>query len=189
MLEISFWHGMAAFTAVWIIARVIVWIKNRRIDWRREAQLLLMYVNLAVIIRFTFFPFEKVDGKIQPLIFDPVAMFPPNLNLIPFVNITDNETTAKVLINLIGNIAMFIPTGIILPILYKKLDSFWKVVLAGAAISLCIEIAQLPFVSRVSDVDDLVLNTLGTAAGYGIYTLCQKIFNKQKKSMRIKGVG
>ena len=182
MLEISFWHGMAAFTAVWIIARVIVWIKNRRIDWRREAQLLLMYVNLAVIIRFTFYPLERVDGKIQPLIFDPEGILPLNVNFTPIVNIHYGATPLKVWLNIIGNFAMFIPTGIILPILYKKLNRFWKVLLAGASISLLIEIIQLLFVMRTTDIDDLVLNTLGTAAGYGIYTLCQKIFNKQKKA-------
>lgn len=181
MLEISYWNGMALFALIWLLARVIVWVANRRIVWRREAMLLLMFINLAVIIRFTFFPFEKVDGRIQPLVFDASAMFPPNVNLIPLVNITKNETTAKVLVNIIGNFAMFIPTGIILPILYKKLDSFWKVVLAGAAISLCIEIVQLPFAARVSDVDDLILNTLGVMAGCGIYALYRKIFKKREK--------
>ena len=43
-----------------------------------------------------------------------------------------------------------------------------KTVAAGALISLCIEILQLPFPSRASDIDDLILNTLGTAVGYGI---------------------
>ena len=57
----------------------------------------------------------------------------------------------------------------ILPVVYKKLNSFNKVVAAGAFISLCIEILQLPFASRATDIDDLILNTLGVAVGYGIY--------------------
>ena len=64
---------------------------------------------------------------------------------------------------------MFIPSWIVLPIIYKKLNSFWKVLAAGAMISICIEIIQLPFSVRVSDVDDLILNALGVAIGYGIY--------------------
>ena len=70
--------------------------------------------------------------------------------------------------NVAGNAAMFIPGGIILPIVYRQLNSFGKTVAAGALISLCIEILQLPFPSRASDIDDLILNTLGTAVGYGI---------------------
>ena len=66
-------------------------------------------------------------------------------------------------------ITMFIPSWIVLPIIYKMLNSFWKVLAAGAMISICIEIIQLPFSVRVSDVDDLILNALGVAIGYGIY--------------------
>ena len=72
-------------------------------------------------------------------------------------------------VNVIGNVAMFIPSGIVLPIIYKGLDSFIKVILAGGGISLCIEIIQLPFSVRASDIDDLILNTVGVILGYGIY--------------------
>ena len=58
-----------------------------------------------------------------------------------------------------------------LPVVYKKLDSFGKVIAAGAFISLCIESLQLPFASRASDIDDLILNTFGVAVGYGIYAV------------------
>lgn len=68
---------------------------------------------------------------------------------------------------------MFIPSGIVLPIVYKRLDTFCKVILAGAGISLCIEIIQLPFSVRATDIDDLILNTIGVIVGYVIYTLAQ----------------
>ena len=68
---------------------------------------------------------------------------------------------------------MFIPSGIVLPIVYKRLDTFCKVILAGAGISLCIEIIQLPFSVRATDIDDLILNTIGVIVGCGIYTLVQ----------------
>ncbi len=72
---------------------------------------------------------------------------------------------------------LFVLTGILLPIVHKKLNTFPKVILAGALISLCIEIIQLPFFDRESDIDDIILNTLGVAAGYGIY----KIFKSKNK--------
>ena len=169
MWEISFIELECFFTAVWLLCRIIVWIKQRRIIWKREAVLLLMYVNLAVIIRFTFFPMSRVNGIVQPLIYDASTAFPFRVNLIPFVNLFDYDSRRDLLLNVIGNTAMFIPSGIVLPIIYKKLNCFWKVVAAGAMISLCIEIIQLPFSVRASDVDDLILNTLGVVIGYGIY--------------------
>ena len=169
MLEISFFTAELIFTLIWIIVRIIVWIRQKRIDWKRESVLLLMYINLAVIIRFTFFPMSRVNGSVQPLIYDASTAFPFRVNLIPFVNLFDYDSKRDLLLNVIGNTAMFIPSGIVLPTIYKKLNSFWKVIAAGAMISLCIEIIQLPFSVRASDVDDLILNTLGVVIGYGIY--------------------
>ena len=70
---------------------------------------------------------------------------------------------------------MFIPSGIILPVVYKKLNNLAKVVAAGALISLSIEVIQLPFGSRATDIDDLILNTIGVMIGYEIYSLVKKI--------------
>ena len=75
---------------------------------------------------------------------------------------------------------MFIPVGLAWPFCFKKLDSLGKVVLAGAGFPLFIEITQLPFYDRCSDVDDLILNTTGIFIGALIYfgikrlTACKK---------------
>lgn len=128
-----------------------------------------MFINLAVIIRFTFFPRELMNGHIQPLIIDLKSAFPFRINFIPFVNLLRYDSVRDIIWNVVGNTAMFIPNGIVLPIVYKRLDNFGKVIAAGAFISLCIEVVQLPFASRATDIDDLILNTLGAAIGYGIY--------------------
>ena len=175
MVEISFLFLEIAFTAIWLIIRIAIWIKQKRIDWKREAILLLMYINLAVILRFTFFPMSKVDGHIQPLVFDIATAFPFRVNLLPLVNLFDYDSKRDLLLNVIGNAAMFIPSGIVLPIIYKRFDTFVKVLLAGGGISLCIEIIQLPFSVRATDIDDLILNTIGVIVGYGIYALIRYI--------------
>ena len=187
MLRISFAALELLFTAVWLLCRITVWIKQRHIDWKREAVLLLMYINLAVIIRFTFFPKTRVNGSVQPLIFNASTAYPFRLNLIPFVDFFDYKNRNALLWNVIGNTVMLIPSGIILPIIYKKLNSFWKVAAAGALLSLCIEILQLPFSSRATDVDDLILNTAGVMIGYGIYALVKAI-RKPKNSVCQKRV-
>ena len=173
MVEIPFLFLEGAFTAIWLIIRVAVWMKQKKIDWKREVVLLLMYINLAVILRFTFFPMSKVDGHIQPLVFDTAAVFPFRINLIPLVNLFDYDSKRDLLLNVIGNAAMFVPSGIVLPVVYRGLNTHRKVISAGIGISLCIEILQLPFYDRVSDIDDLILNTIGVIVGYGIYSLLQ----------------
>lgn len=175
MVEFSFLFLELIFAAIWLIVRSSIWIKNRHIDLKREAVLLLMYINLAVIIRFTFFPMATADGRVQPLVFDVATAFPFRVNSIPFVHLFDYESKRDLLLNVIGNTAMFIPSGIVLPIVYKNLNRFWKVFLAGAGISLCIETIQLPFSVRATDIDDLILNTVGVIVGYGIYAFIQRI--------------
>lgn len=175
MLEISFLSAELAFTAVWLLVRISIWKRQNSIDWKREAVLLLMYFNLAVIIRFVFFPRDLVDGHVQPLVFEAAAVFPLRINLIPLVYIFDYGSIRDIIWNVVGNAVMFIPSGIILPFIYRQLNSFWKVVAAGALIPLSIEILQLPFPSRASDIDDLILNTLGVAVGYGIYAACKRL--------------
>ena len=175
MIEIPFIFLEIVFTTIWIINRIRIWISQKQIDWKHEAVLLLMYINLAVIIRFTFFPMSKVDGRVQPLIFDAATAFPFRVNLFPLVNLFDYDSKRDLLLNVIGNVAMFIPSGIVLPIIYKRLDTFVKVLLAGGGISLCIEIIQLPFSVRATDIDDLILNTVGVIVGYGIYALIRYI--------------
>ena len=181
MIAIPFWLGEAVFTLVWVVVRLFVWKRQDRINWKREAVLLLMYINLAVLLRFTFYPMARVDGKVQPLIFDVNRVFPFWINFVPFVHLDDYVSRREMIINFIGNIAMFIPSGIVLPIVYRRLDHFRKVVGAGFLISLCIEILQLPFVGRSSDIDDLILNTSGVAIGYGIYALVRALVKPKRK--------
>ena len=82
--------------------------------------------------------------------------------------------------NLIGNIAMFIPLGIVWPAVFPKLDKPWKVIAAGVGASLCIEILQLPFFARSSDIDDLILNSTGYLMGYGIWLLVNRLREKNQ---------
>ena len=175
MIYIPFIPTEIVFAAVWVLIRAMLTVKNRKFDIKRELMMLLMYVNLAVLLRITFFPMETVNGRVIPLELDTSNVFPPRINIIPFVNILDYIDPADILLNIPGNVMMFIPSGIILPILYKRLNSFWKVTAAGALMSLGIEVLQLPFAVRASDIDDLILNTAGTMAGYGIYALFRHI--------------
>jgi len=181
MVSISFGSVMTGITLLWILIRAMVCRKNKTFSRKREAQLMLVYICIVVVVRFTFFPFSKMDGNIQPLIFDAANAMNFRINLLPFVYLMDYEIRREALINVIGNTAMFIPLGIVWPVCFKQLDSHRKVIAAGVGTSLLIEILQLPFYDRVSDVDDLILNSLGFLIGYGIYLLVKK---SKKKATR-----
>lgn len=179
MIEISYLQMVTFVSIIWVLVRTLCSVKAKWFDLRRELQLLLVYICIVVVVRFTFCPFGKVDGKIQPLLFDAGKIFPLWVNFKPFIYLFDYPTMREALLNLIGNTAMFIPLGIVWPTAFKKLNTHDKVIAAGFGMSLLIEVLQLPFFDRASDIDDLILNTLGFLMGYGIYLLVKKLWRKR----------
>lgn len=182
MIHISYASLIIAVSAVWLMVRAIIWTKNKRINLKREVQLLLVYICIVVVARFTCFPFSRVNGAIQPLVFDEAQMLPPRVNFIPFLYLFDYPKLSEALLNLIGNTAMFIPLGIVWPSVFKNLNTPKKVIAAGVGFSLCIEIFQLPFYDRVTDIDDLILNSIGFLVGYGIYVLVKYLKRNEAKT-------
>ena len=181
MIGISYSAVIMGITVSWILVRIFFCLRQRRFFLKRDLRLLLVYICVVVVTRFTFFPFSKVDGQVQPLLFDASSIFPPRINLLPVVYLFDYPIFREALINFIGNTAMFIPLGIVWPTVFKKLDTHKKVIAAGVGYSLLIEISQLPFFDRVSDIDDLILNSLGFLTGYGIYLLIKAIKRSCKR--------
>ena len=88
--------------------------------------------------------------------------------------------TAAVLLNLVGNVAAFIPYGFALPLLFDRMKNGFLTVAACFATSLAAETIQL--VSKVGsfDVDDLLLNTLGGLSGFIIFLIFQKLRGKKR---------
>lgn len=86
----------------------------------------------------------------------------PEINWIPF-----RDFSSANIVGMMLNILMFVPFGAFLPIYFGKFQKMSATVLAGALMSLIIEILQL-FTFRVTDIDDLIMNTLGALLGYGI---------------------
>ena len=180
MIAIPYPAVMAAITLLWLIRMAVSWKKQGKFPWKRELELLFVYICIVVVVRFTFFPFSKVNGAVQPLNFAPAQVWPFRVNFTPLVHLLDYPVFREAMINVIGNTAMFIPLGIVWPAVLRKLDTHGKAIAAGVLTSLAIEIAQLPFFERASDIDDLLLNSLGYLLGYGIFLLFQKIKKRSK---------
>ena len=179
IITVTFLKLEAVFTLVWLMCRCLVWMKRKKIDWKREAILLLMFVNLAVIFRFVYFLRGHVNGHVAPLIFDSSRMFPLRINLVPYRNLFVYNNLKDTLWNVAGNVLLFVPTGIVLPIVYPKLRKWYKTVFVGSLISLLIELSQLPFYDRATDIDDWILNTAGVILGYLIYAAVRRINKEQ----------
>ena len=145
--------------------------RNKKINIKREILLLIFYLFLVGLLSQAVIP--KFDSNMN------LIVSKKRYNFIPFRIVYDTVIEYKkgniyyLIISLIGNIVMFIPIGFFIKLLWNCSDE--KVVLYGFLISLFIEMTQI-FVGREIDVDDLILNTLGTIIGVLLY---KKIINKK----------
>ena len=74
--------------------------------------------------------------------------------------------TLQIWLNVLLNIALFIPLGVLLPLLWKPFRKWYAALGAGFGVSLLIELTQLFTGSGMCDVDDLFTNTLGAMLGW-----------------------
>ena len=82
--------------------------------------------------------------------------------------------------NLLGNVVGFMPFGMILPLICRNARGFFFITFSGFTLSLCVEVTQLVTKLGSFDVDDLVMNTLGAAAGYLIFAVSHWIYDKKR---------
>ena len=160
--------------------------KNISINYLYEAILLAFVMYSIAMASQTIIPEYEVymDINNQIKIDIDVGTETSRINLIPFNTLNrylfmesrtlDNWNVVS-LINLVGNSFLFSPIGIVLPLLYKKFDSFKIIFLTGLMTTLSIEFIQI-FIKRSVDIDDIILNTIGVIIGYILY----KIFKKFK---------
>lgn len=99
------------------------------------------------------------------------------VNVIPFNTIVgfikkmNNSTinTSIVFQNIFANLLMFVPMGMILPVLFKnKFNKLWKILIFIICLVFIIEIMQFLTFCGSADIDDLILNTAGCIIGYAI---------------------
>ncbi len=77
---------------------------------------------------------------------------------------------------LILNIMMFIPLGLLLPLAIKRTRKFHITALVIFTTTLSIELLQL-FMGRSCDIDDVIMNFTGGVLGYLIFMLLRRLFS------------
>lgn len=127
----------------------------------------LWWVYAAWLFVFVVVKFQGSFAELQDRITSVQEW--EHYNLVPFATIRVqlayiSQRWARM--NLLGNTVSFIPFGFILPLVSEKMDRLWKVLLAGLASVVLIEVFQYYTHLGSMDVDDLILNLAGIGFGY-----------------------
>lgn len=139
---------------------------------------ILFYIYIAFLILFVVLKFDGSFERIISLhnsIIENEKDGIRNINLIPFRSISPylkNITEPYAFKNIIANILVFIPLGFFVS--NKNSKNVFKVLIICLGVILSIECIQLLFKIGFFDVDDIILNFLGSLIGLIINLLAQK---------------
>lgn len=78
-------------------------------------------------------------------------------------------------INLVGNVAMFVPLGFFVPCIWTEVGKLGWHCLCMVVTIVLVELLQLVTGLGTCDVDDLLLNLIGTAIGFGLFKIWKRI--------------
>jgi glycopeptide antibiotics resistance protein len=166
---------VAIAVPVWFIARIAFRkrIPGLTISFMREFLYFIFFLYIIALAATTIVPLSFAIHKTPS---------PDDINFIPFKTIRSairhslsHRFSASMLFeNAPGNIVLFLPLGFLLPLVARKINSFTAVfftaLFCSASIE-CIQYIERSFGAyRSVDIDDVVLNILGTLLGW--YFLC-----------------
>ena len=133
-------------------------IKNKVVDCRKNILKLCFITYLGVVLFIALFSREPGSRDM--------------ISLIPFSTF---GSTAQSHAYVIENIIMFIPFGILLPLLWERMRNICFCLLMSFITSLTIETIQVITKMGYGQTDDVITNVLGAIVGLGILWIVGKV--------------
>ena len=160
--------GCAALAVAYVIFRRKS--KGKKFPWGRAILLVLFAGYLSVVVYATLLRYT--GGFISQ----------SSLHLFRAWREAWNNYSTQNWLNVFLNIAMFVPLGVLLPLLGKPFQRWYLMLLTGVGCSLLIETIQYFSGRGIFDVDDLFTNVLGCMIGYCLVMLGISLLTKKKRS-------
>lgn len=153
------------FGSAWAVLRLLF-----RVPFRRVVLEALFVGYLVALLYVTVFAYWH-PGQDDP------ALTWWMVNLVPLrtiIELARPEHVTQAVRQLVGNIVMFVPLGLLMPALGARYRSFSHFILAALTASISIELLQLVLrltgvMSRSIDIDDATLNTAGALIGSALW--------------------
>ena len=154
------------FTVVLAVVWLILRKKHRPMPWKKIILSFILLVWFAVTVFATLL--RGVPGFRQW-----------NFHFLMAWREAWNQFSLQAWLNVLLNIALFVPLGIVLPLLARVFRKWYLMLAAGFGMTLLIEIAQLVTARGIFDIDDLVTNTVGTMLGWSIIMIILSIVERK----------
>lgn len=163
-------RGIPLAIIVYIALLAFLWISKKR----RFMQFKLMIIEFVFIMYIIAIP--DITGIIGMQI--NIDWFKNSLSSIDYSRPFGEGGLEMLILNMV----LFIPLGALVPMVIQNIKWNWRsVLLVGFSFSVGIEFLQM-FGGRMSELDDILMNSLGALVGYGIFWICQCVSKTKKKS-------
>lgn len=155
------WPMILLTSVVLITIRLAYIFKNKEILYVSKELLMLTFV-VYILCLFQIVTSNDVSGV-------------HGINITLFKELTRYQFGTRLFYrNIVGNIIMFVPFGFFTSY-YLKLERKNFIFFLSIIISVVIELIQLK-IGRAFDIDDILLNIIGSMIGYYLYRIIDKIF-------------
>lgn len=158
----------------YVIIRAIILLRShRRFSLKHELLLTIYVLYLVSLASVVFFPDRKeMFGDNGEYLILPVYSTIPGHMTFGILE-EFGFWSREFLINIFGNIIVFIPVGFLTPLVQKRARNVKNALCFAVVFPLCIEFVQA-FIGRTADIDDVVLNFSGLMLGWLIYAIILK---------------
>ena len=142
---------------------------TKKLKMSKVALLSILFIYIVIVLGATIGDRVSTDSK--------------SLSMHLFSSYKDawNNFSPGAWRNIILNILMFVPLGILLPLIFKNCRKYWVTYLIGLFFTLIIEVIQLISGRGIFEIDDIFNNTLGCIIGYGIVMIFISCFVDKNK--------
>lgn len=125
--------------------------------------------SLAVIkvlyIRPTLFQYDSLANLLSWEV--PYANLTPFYTIDKYIYHADKYNFDTWFKLLFGNLVLFFPFGLLIPLLSAKMCSIWRFSAFLLIVLVLVELAQKFSMAGAFDVDDIIMNFFGGIVGYG----------------------
>ena len=183
------------FACFWPYRRKALSAMGLRTNHWREVGLHLFILCLFGVLGVTLCPVYWIEdspglwGDITLLVERPSLWY--GVNLVPFrmfrdywLDLTQRDGFFTIL-NFLGNLAVFVPLGLFPALLFRG-ASWRRSTLVGLATSVLVEVGQY-FLARSTDIDDVILNTLGAMCGFWLWLVLARLVPRFTQRFQVEG--
>ncbi len=163
---------------VFIFLLIMIYqVRKHRINIAHQAFIFILFAYIYFLVGVTIFPIN-IFGNNSKIYLNGFGLAVSQANLNPLA-VGDYG-----LIQIVGNLLLFVPLGFIGALLYKRFNTLLANTRLCFVTSLMIELIQLMgcyfYLSDWSfDVVDIILNTLGGLIGFVLFRLLRKLLGEK----------